>query len=246
MNKYLSKQLEVTTSNVDANNVATNKFLLQTFQDIAVLHANQLGFGWNVLNDERKLWIVSKVAVQVVKPVRLHDIVTVTTWPSEPNKFFADRHYKITNQQGEDMVLAVSRWCIIDFDTRKMANPQVVSQRYYDGAYPQDKSGVDFSGKKVTLDDGFALSHTQKVRWTDLDLNYHVNNAKYVDFALDSLSVDCLRGKYTANFEISYHGECKMDDEIAVYSSIQDYLHKVVGQKEGNTCFTYLANYKNL
>ena len=242
----LSKNYQVSTSNVDANNVATSKFLLQAFQDVATLHADHLGFGWDALNADKKLWVVSKIAVDVVRPVRLHDNVVVSTWPAAPNKFFADRHYQICLEDGTVLVNALSRWVIIDFDTRKMANPMLVSQKYYDGEYLDRSTGVNFASKKVIVDENFAFSYEKVVRWTDLDLNRHVNNANYVDFALDTLDEGCLFGKYTSNFELTYHGESRLGDKIQLFSSNIDGEHKVVGQKEGTNCFTYLANYKNL
>ena len=242
----LTKTFELTTSNVDANNVATSKFLLQAFQDVATLHADHLGFGWDALNADKKLWVVSKIAVEVLRPVMLGDSVVVSTWPVAPNKFFADRHYQMCLTDGTVLVNAVSRWCVIDFDTRKMANPMLESQKYYDGEYLEKVSGATFEVKKVVLDDSFELSYTKQVRWTDLDLNHHVNNTNYVDIAVDSLSSNYLLGKYASAFELTYHGECRFGDQVHVYSKLVDGEHKVVGQKNGATCFTYTANYKNL
>ena len=122
----------------------------------------------------------------------------------------------------------------------------IVSQKYYDGEYLEQVSGATFTAKKVVLDDTFGLSYTKQVRWTDLDLNQHVNNTNYVDFALDSLPYEDLLGKYASKFELTYHGECRHGDEVQVYSSQTNGEHVVVGQKNGATCFTYTANYKNL
>ncbi len=244
--KLLSKNYQITTSNVDANNVATSKFLLQTFQDVAVLHANHLGFGWDVLNAEKKLWIVSKMSVVVHFPAMLGDEVVVTTWPSQPNKFFADRHFQVRRSDGTLLVEAISRWCIIDFDTRKMSNPAMVSQKYYQGEYLSDVTGATFSSKKVVVDDTFVLAYQRQVRWTDLDLNRHVNNTNYVDYALDCLDESALDDSYTAAFELTYHNECHFGEKLQLFSNVADGNHKVVGQKDNAVCFTYNATYKKL
>lgn len=245
-NNLLSKSYHITTSNVDANNVATSKFLLQAFQDAAVLHANHLGFGWDSLHAENKLWVVSKMTVLVHTPVMLGDEVTVTTWPSQPNKFFADRHYQMRRSDGVLLVEATSRWCMIDFDTRKITNPQIVCQKHYDGEYLDAVSSAAFSNKKVVLDNAFDLSYERVVRWSDLDLNHHANNTNYVDYALDCLDEAVLDNTYTAQFELTYHNECRLGDKLQLFSSLMDGNHKVVGQKDGVTCFTYSAIHKKM
>ncbi|MBR2974784.1 MAG: hypothetical protein IKC47_03480 [Clostridia bacterium] len=243
---YLSKSFDVTTSCVDANNVATCKYLLQICQDVAVLHADHLGYGWKALASCNTLWVVSKVAVQVHTPVMLNDVVTVTTWPVVPNRFVADRHYQIHNGNGQLVAEAISRWCIIDYTTRKMVNPKDVSQRFYDGDYLDKICGAQFEGQKIVLDDTFSESYSRQIRWSDLDLNRHVNNTKYADFAVDCLDEKTLDGTYAGKFEVTYHGECHLGDMLKLYSSLKDGHHRVLGQKDGANCFTFVADYKKL
>jgi acyl-ACP thioesterase len=56
------------------------------------------------------------------------------------------------------------------------------------------------------------------VRYSDLDLYDHVNNAKYMQWILDSYPEELLRRNEIVLFEINFLAEAKMGDEVAIHT----------------------------
>ncbi len=52
------------------------------------------------------------------------------------------------------------------------------------------------------------------VRMHDLDLNHHVNNIYYVEWAIESLPMDIVQNCRIARIEVAYRGQAVYGDEI--------------------------------
>ncbi len=55
-----------------------------------------------------------------------------------------------------------------------------------------------------------------RVVFSDLDMNNHVNAAKYLQWVMDSYSREVLESRQVETVEISFLAEATVDDEIAV------------------------------
>ena len=55
------------------------------------------------------------------------------------------------------------------------------------------------------------------LRYSDTDINGHVNNIHYADFACDSLHLERLgQGKFVRSFQVGYVSECRAGETIWV------------------------------
>jgi len=60
---------------------------------------------------------------------------------------------------------------------------------------------------------------TKKIRYTDLDINQHVNNTKYIELVLDSFSPEYHKSHNLQSLTISFNSESFYDDELEIRSS---------------------------
>ena len=74
---------------------------------------------------------------------------------------------------------------------------------------------------------GTTLTH--QVRYSDLDHNRHVNNAKYVEWIFDLIDQELLEKSTPSSFYIEYKQEVKSGDEVILY--------KESAKNEQNTYF---------
>ena len=57
------------------------------------------------------------------------------------------------------------------------------------------------------------------MRYSDTDINGHVNNTRYADFACDALRMDRLSGdRFLAEMQIGYLAECRAGEVLDVMS----------------------------
>jgi hypothetical protein len=79
------------------------------------------------------------------------------------------------------------------------------------------------------------------VRYSDIDVNGHVNNSRYVGWIMDSYPVEFHRNHSVCSLEVNYLGETVGDDAISLLSKEAapgEYWHSAVKTGGGEVCRT--------
>ena len=66
------------------------------------------------------------------------------------------------------------------------------------------------------------LKWSHQVRYTDMDFNMHANNAKYIEWVMDSVDIEQLKNYRIREFQINYIQEAHFGDKVDIYSSLPD------------------------
>lgn len=214
--------------------------IMQLMQDVATEHAEKIGVGWHALDDNGKLWVLSKVKTVFHTPITRSTLpFELYTWPLEPNKFYSERCF-VAVAKGEPLFSACSLWSMIDRDSRKIV-PATTMNDFYHGEYSSARPNIDATFQRVRLNENFAFCYEKTVRRSDLDQNGHVNNTNYVVIAEDVLSPE----EHVCATEIVYHKELKPGDGVKVYACRNERSVEVVGERDGETCFTVVFALEN-
>lgn len=233
---FLEQFHTFTASNVDANQFVTPKHILEILQDIAVVHASHLGFGWEELQQVDRVWVLSKIRVELKRPLKKNEKVKLVTYPLEPNRFFAIREFFIEDEYNTRVLSATSRWALLDINSRQMLNP-MLNDEFFSGPYKTEGVGVNKPIGKIVLNDDFLKCFDKAVMWSDLDMNFHVNNTNYVQYAVDCASTN-LHKKAISAFEVTYYSETRLGETISLYKRETETELFVLGIKNEKTCFT--------
>lgn len=224
-----SKEYEIRFTDVDfADNLKLSS-LLSFLEESACLSAEELGFGYSVLQPQQIGFIIANWYIDLFRPIKLGDSLTVNTWPIKPKKLIVFRDYELF-VNGEKVGVATSRWCLIDLKEFKMLPSSVA---FKDGLEYNDFRSVDISNIKIPEIDGGSCCYSKLVTYSDYDHYNHVNNTKYADFLLDVFSVDELAGKSVSNVRISYVKQSKFGETIEFFKQKQTDESYIV---EGRVC----------
>ncbi len=220
-------------SNFDTCGTVKIHKIMEFMQDAAGEHANRLGFGWDNLDATGCLWVLSKLKIRFDKPVT-KDVkrFTLYTWPLKPARFFAERCFVAVNEAKEQLFAATSIWLVIDRDTRRIVSADRLSQ-IYNCDFDEAHCDVLADFERIRRDDGYVPCYKKTVRRSDLDVNGHVNNTNYINYASDVLEP---RERVT-EAEIVYQKELMLGDVAEIYCKRQSNVVYVVGERE-ETCFT--------
>jgi acyl-ACP thioesterase len=126
--------------------------------------------------------------LDVMRLPRYGENVTVSTSIFDCRSFLGRRNTVIYDGDGRPCVLTWSVGAFVDRETGKMMRltPEVLETVTVD-----EKVGMDYLDKKITLPEGpWERLEAVPVRRGDIDLNRHMNNARYVDAALELLPED--------------------------------------------------------
>lgn len=193
--------------------------LLDLFQDAAAEHAGSLGCGMDELNDLRYLWVLYRLEMQVLRPPRLGEEITVRTYPTGVHKLFAVRQYAVRDAEERLVVRGTSFWLVLNAANLRPVPPaRVLDPEKLDD--PGLERYFDFDAAKHDASALPALGETFTVRHSDIDLNKHLNNAVYSRVAVDWLGKLTGRFVLPENFRIDFTHAGKLGDVIHGFGAV--------------------------
>lgn len=192
--------------------------ILDLCQDMATLHANELGIGGGEMMKHGVFWAVIRVKYEVVKQPEHHQIITVRTWPHSLSRFSFVRDYSLLDESGELLVKATSEWVVMDVETRKFASVK----DYYAGStdFSEERAFEKRPRKIRAFDEGNRPTCTIVPRFSDLDLNGHVNNARYANYVVNALKPTGEGSIKT--FQIDYRHEVLAESPLEMHTLVED------------------------
>ena len=226
--KYVTK-ITLYNSYFDFNDRLTAKAILSIFQDVASTHAEEIGVGYESMLNNNLYWVLSRVKFDIIKMPRINEVVIVETWPHTKGRIDFDRDMKILSESGETLIIATSKWCVIDVTSRMLSRTDKVN---YIGEYCTDINYNDKFNKIILPDKTICKKFDYVVRFSDLDHNEHMNNTNYSNLVLNSIN-----NKKFNHFEINFINECRLGDEIVTYSCASESREYVVGKVNNKTVF---------
>jgi len=183
--------------------------VLDEMMETAGRHAEILGVGVRDLHGKGLTWVLARLHVKVTGVPAAGRTVHIATWPSGRHRLFAVREFRLTNQGGDEILRATSAWALMNMETRRPARldphlPVFTShpeRMVEDGFTPLPPAGPDAGRVRYRAQAG------------DIDLNDHVNNTVYLDWALRAAPAAASSWK-PLSLEAAFLGEARLGDEI--------------------------------
>ncbi len=173
--------------------------LLDLFQDIATLHAEDFGSGLDTMTANGRAWLLSRWRVRLGELPRSAARVQVCTQAYESRRALNRRWFSLKEEQGRELALADSLWTLVDIATGAPTSAAQVVERYLE---PGDGPDLGDLPRKVQVPAGALPAQAFSITDDLLDTNRHVNNVRSValalrfvpeDLAFSALAVDYLR-----------------------------------------------------
>lgn len=208
-----SNNYNITSSDVDFKSQLKLSRMFDFFQDIASQHAANLGASVDGLHDNFNVaWVLTKVRVEIDRFPILNDLVTIETWPQEARAIY-ERDYVIKDADGNVIVRAVSNWVVMNLEKREMLRKKMVD--YLDIDILKDRA-LTVKMRKLKPLNELVEMYKKVIRYSDIDYNEHINNAKYVDYILDCFPVPEIKANEIRAIEVHYLNEALSGDTITL------------------------------
>ena len=119
--------------------------------------------------------------------------------------------------QGNELFRCIALWILMDLTTRAMVVP--------------GKSGIEYHGitrggelpsPKSLTPKNLPCSTERKVRFGQLDRNGHMNNTKYLEWAMDLLPGSFHREHPLKGFTVCYLNEARESDRVTLHHSLEE------------------------
>jgi acyl-ACP thioesterase len=201
----------VTGRDVDPSDRVRADAIALMLQESGAHHADRWGLSVPALQAEGRTWVLARLAVAFEGPrPGWKTELKVETWSRGFRGHVATRDSLVRIAsgpgQGDIVARASSVWFIIDLGTRRPVRLSDYAGK--DEAEAGLASGIEASGR-LEPPQGQALEVSLPVRASDLDLNGHVNNVRYVEWLYESVPPRILEGSRLSRMEIHYTGETR-------------------------------------
>lgn len=205
MDIQLIEDVTLSATEVDANGMWKPSAILLHMQTGADIHCTALGFPRERLVRAGMCWILYRVAYQLYEKATMGDRIRTTTWPGKLIGPIFPRYFS-WEKEGRCIGEAMAAWVLIDIEKRRILRP---------GMLP---APLPTSSRKGCLALPGALKiercaprEIRRVRFTDLDINGHMNNARYADWISDLYD-----GRPIKSLQVNYLSEALQGEDIAL------------------------------
>lgn len=181
----------------------------------AGFHAAERGFGIAEINENQYTRVLSRLAIELEDLPRQYEDFSIQTWVENVYRLFTDRNFELKNKDGKTIGYARSVWAMISMQSRKPADLLTlhggnISEYICDKECPISKPGRI----KVTQETPVAEYQT---KYSDIDINGHVNSIKYIEHILDLFPMETFKDKQIKRFEMAYVAESYYGDTLLFY-----------------------------
>ena len=212
----------------DANGHLNTASYLRYMQETAFDASAAAGYDMAAYQQLNSIWLIRETEIDYLHPLVYGDRVEVHTWVVDMRQVSSRRVYEFTDPGSQRIIArAHTDWAYIDADTsRPVKIPGEIAAAFFPEGLPDEFPGrAPFPTPPSPPEEVF--STIVKVRWSDIDIMEHVNNATYIDYMnectmrmLASYGYSWSRiksdgiGMYARKLRIKYHQPALLDDEL--------------------------------
>ncbi len=225
---------EVVVKDLEKNNKLSNKAILGYMEEIASLHSSTVGQGVDDLEKNGTAWVILDWKVQVYDRCGYGEIVTLKTWVSANDKFCSYRDYEVYDSKNNLIAIGTSKWVLIDMKTKHITKIDDELGKKYKPEYNKNVFNEE-KLEKIKEPTEYISNIIYNVQRSDIDVNKHVHNLNYLDFAYEALPQDIYeQNQNIKSVRITYKHELKYGDIIKCLYSNEDgkYIVAIKSQDE--------------
>lgn len=204
------KQFSIHTYESDFEGRARLVSLLNFLQDAAGDHASLLGWSVTDLLKKSMTWVLSRYHVRVQRYPAWGERLDVATWPSGRRGFFALRDFDVSDSRGNAVLAGTTSWMVIHTERKQpvklddiLSSNVILDKRALADDF-EPLPAIGAADREVAF----------RVEMGHLDLNKHVNNAVYVQWAVEAVPEEVLTRRRPVEVEVSYRAEALYGDTV--------------------------------
>lgn len=187
--------------------------LFNYFQEIAGNHVVALGIGYEVLKELGYVWFLSRARVRVRKLPAWGERGIMETWHVTTDGLIYIRDFSMRDDSGNVLLDASTGWLLVDTETFRPHHADVLPIPLP----PNDRGrALDEPLKKLLPVRDLHPAYGRNVLLSDLDVNNHVNNARYLEWIFDCYDDAYVRSHVLSFLQVNYVGETTLGDTVTL------------------------------
>lgn len=232
------KEYIVDTGLVDSNKRLRLSNLFLMFQEAAEEHAEELGIGRDKTTFAGRKWVITRYSVKFNRLPSYGEKVTMYTYPGKNNPFFFYRYFYLKDEKGELLVIASSIWTILDAKTNKIVTDPFKKK------LPEETTDFELPLPDKINEDAFNKVKDHLIEYSDIDLNGHLNNTKYIELIQNIHDSSFYKDHIFDTLVVNYFSEIKEKEVVSLFKDGNDKEEIIKGAVSDRDCFKVKIAYK--
>src|SRR5574344_618045 len=212
---------------------------LRLIQEVSIGGSAFLGKGVETLKAKNLYWVVMSYHFQISRWPSANEKITIETFPGVTKAFIYPRHYIVYDEKGAIIVRGISLGAVRDHANHQ---PTIPPANGVDIAAIHEEGALSWPPRQVL--EGLSVKENRLVRNSDLDFNGHMNNIRYVDFALDSDDFAFYSSHTPSEFQMTFSSETTLGKSMEILSKLSDERRDYQGKVEGKPVFALSVLFK--
>ncbi|NDI99719.1 acyl-[acyl-carrier-protein] thioesterase [Flavobacterium sp. LaA7.5] len=214
--------------------------LCNLLQLTAGSHAEMGGMSFTDMQAHDQAWVLSRMRVEIDEMPKWRDTVTVKTWIIDLQGSRSVRALEMW-LNGKKIVGSITYWAV--FNTKLRKSEALALPHEHFEKYP-DKLPTKASFVKIDLNRDSTPVSERKVVLSDLDIVFHTNNVKYLEWCLDAIDYRPLLKQQLESFDMNFLRELKLGDEVTLHKGYEGKKEFFTVNKHDKPCFALELNWK--
>ena len=197
-----------------------------------------------MLDKYNAFWMLARVWYRLEEPLKWGERLRIRTWHRGGRGASSYRDFDLFVNDapvGE----AVSLWVLANAQTHKLVRMAGI----------EEFQGTDGGAlcktrllNKVRMPPDMTCAGTRSFRYSDLDVNGHVNNVRYADIVCDALHLERMGAeRFVSSLQVGYQAECRVGETVDLTTGSDggaQYVHGADGA--GKTRFDAMLTLSDL
>lgn len=228
---YTEESHIVDICDVDYKGRLKLSYLFNRFAFLATLDAQKCGM-WETSMMNQYGWIVAKQTLILDQPIMLDDYIRIQTTIDKGTAVIFPRYYFVSID-GQVIGRCSSTWTLIDIQKRRITPPSRIGIKI-----PEANTHVQLpKPSNIQIPCAMHKYGERQVVYSDLDINQHMNNTRYIQWALDSIDYRIHEDAFIHKITIHYKKEIRPNTWVYLYVGHQDSTYYIEGKSKDNDVF---------
>lgn len=191
---------------VGSDNKLSNYGFFKYLQEMGCIHADICGYGLKDTPITRLAWILLNWKLNIFYRPSWNSKLHIKTWPSYIDSLSCFRDFEITDERGNKVAIATSKWVLVNIDTGHISKitPDIMKE------FSPTRSSLCEEIEKLKEPLTFEKTFKYTILKRDIDTNKHVNNLSYITLASEVLPDNVNFTK----IDVMYKKQCFLNDTI--------------------------------
>lgn len=206
-------------------------FMLQA----ATKHAEERKFGYSDMTSQQRAWVLSRMAIEISDYPKNDTVLVIKTWIVGVNRLFTERHFALEDLEGRELGYGRSLWASIDLETRKPTN---LMELYglSDYIHTDKQAPIEGLSKIPVLKNNYEMASQFVVKYSDVDINKHLNSMKYIEHFVDVFDIDMFREKEIRRIDLNYISEGRYGSTLDIVKREDEDSVFILEMRDGESC----------